>query len=320
MKIVRKILFFILIVGVIHGTLSPKIPGRVSGIVREYSTGQALKDVNVTLVTPHKGFHEPLETALTKTNEFGYFEFNDVYKGKYFVKCEKPGHMTVNPIYLAQEQNPEDYLPFFLIDEGQIAHLEIKMKRGGSLKVTIQKKDANGIFGISEAQCWVSKQSKSIDPETGDPFLISVASPFTDKNGVAFFNGLEPEEEYSVTIYEPGLPYRKKKTIIRVNETIELNFLFDLTDKTGIRGEISYNENKTPEFTSVGLRLVLDGKYNYVTDLDVTGESDFLITNLTPGTYLLRIANSYEGDDKIERKRILLDIKKDETTFVKISF
>jgi hypothetical protein len=323
MKIFKTFLFVILIIGFIQGNLYSRIESRVCGIVKDSENGQVLKDVNVYLVIYNEDdpeVNENDQTAVAKTDKDGYFEINDVYKGKYFVMCEKSGYMTVNPLHLAQEQNPEDYLPIFFIDEGEIKHFDIKMKRGGSLKVTVQKKDINGIFGINESDCWISKKSKSKDPETGEPYLVIVSSRFTDSNGVSFFDGLEPGEEYDVSIMGHELPKREKKAIIKVNETVELNFIFDLTDATGIKGEISYREDKTPEFTSVGLRLVMDGKYRYITDLNITGKSDFLITNLTPGTYLLLIANSYIGEDGITGKKILVKIKSGETSLVKISF
>jgi hypothetical protein len=298
MKILKTFLFFVLIVGIIHANLYSRISSRVSGIVKDYATGQVLMDVDVYLVIYDQKFPEPLETALTKTNNAGYFELNDIYKGKYFVKCEKPGYMTVNPIYLAQEQNPEGYLPIFFIDEGQIKYFEIKMKRGCSLKVTVQKKDVNGILGISEAQCWVSKNSKSKDPETGEPFTISVASPFADVNGVAIFDGLEPGEEYFVIIREHGLPLRKKNAIIKTDETIELNFLYDLTDKTGILGKI-INKGKSPISTYISLALFQDGLYQHVTRLNIKGNTEFFIPNLSAGNYLLYVISRYEENNEM---------------------
>jgi hypothetical protein len=320
MKIFKTFLFGVLIVGIIHGNLYSRISSKVSGTVKDDATGQVLMDVDVYLVIYDQKFPEPVETALTKTNEVGYFELNDVYKGKYFVKCEKPGYMTVNPTYLAQEQNPEEYLPIFFIDEGKIKHFEIKMKRGGSLKVTVQKKDTKGILGINEAQCWVSKQSKSIDPETGESYLISVASPFADVNGVAFFDGLEPGEEYFVIIREQGLPMREKNAIIKPNETIKLNFLYDLTDKTGILGKINYNKEKSPEFTFIILTLFKNDFYHYITELDITGKTGFYFPNLIPGTYRIYISNRYEDEVKKNRKRILIEVRSGENSVVNISF
>jgi hypothetical protein len=166
----------------------------------------------------------------------------------------------------------------------------------------------------------VSKQSKSIGPETGEHYLISVASPFTDKNGVAIFDGLEPGEEYEVSIYEPGLPYREKKAIIKVNETIKLYFLFDLTDKTGILGKINYNKEKSPGYTSIFLTLVRNNSYHYVTELDITGKPEFHFPNLIPGTYSIHIFNRYKDENEQNRKRILIKVISGKTSVVNISF
>lgn len=319
MKILKTLLFFLLIVLIINGDLYSRITSRVCGTVKDYDTGQVLMGVDVYLVIFDQKLPEPLETALTKTNEVGYFELNDVYKGKYFVKCEKPGYMTTNPIYLAQEQNPEEYLPIFFIDEGKIKHFEIKMKKGGSIKVSVQTKDTNGIFGINEAQCWVSKNSKSINPETGKHYTIFVASPYADINGVAFFDGLEPGEEYFVIIREHGLPLRKKSAIIKPNETVELNFLYDLTDKTGIFGKI-INKGKTPTSTYISLALFKDGLYEYVTRLDIDEKTEFFIPNLSEGNYLLYVISRFEEDNEKKTKKFKINVKKDETSVVNILF
>jgi len=321
MRHAKTIILVMVLMALLNFNLFSRISSRVSGIVKEAETNIPLKDVTVYLVKYEAD--DPVidnndKRAMAKTNEKGFFQFDDVYKGNYFVTCEKIGYATLNPLYLAQENNPEDFLPIFFIDEGQIKHFEMTMKKGGSLKVIVQKKDETGTKPIPETICWLTRESKSVDLETGKKFSLIVNRPYTDQNGIAAFKGLERGIEYNVSVRQPGFPPKKKTIVLKENIIEAINIIFDHTNKTGIFGKI-LKINKLERSILISLALVRDGLYDHITMLEIRDENEFYIPELSEGEYFMYIIYRVKGENEERKKELYIKVKNNEVSSVELS-
>ncbi len=315
MKGIKLLILVVIVLSLFQFNLYSLITSRVEGVVKDKETNLLLKDVVVGLFV-YKGVVS-FATAKTKTDENGYFVFNDLRKGEYFVGCFKEGYASFSPSYLASEINPKKHLSLFYLKEGQIKYFEIEMGKGGKLKIIINKKDENGISGFKGIEFLVSKKSYRDDSRTKF-FWNQVCQVETDENGIIIVDGLFPGEVYSVSarsIKVDGFPGFSKEALIKKNETVEITHLYDYTDKTGIYGNITFS-NKPLIYS--GIVLVNLTKNKSITDLDITHKSEYFFRNLEPGSYKLYIYFTYENE-KGKRREISALVEKDKTTIVNLN-
>ena len=314
MKGIKFFVLVVIILSLFQLNLYSLITSRVEGVVKDKETNLPLKDVVVGLFV-YKGVVS-FATAKTKTDENGYFVFNDLRKGEYFVGCFKEGYASFSPSYLASEINPKEHLSLFYLKEGQIKYFEIEMKKGGKIKIIINKKDENGISGFKGIEFFISKKSYRDDLRT-DFFWNQVCQVKTDDTGIIIVDGLFPGEVYNVwanSIKVDGFPRFSQEVLIKKNETVEVTHLYDYTDETGIKVIIEYG-TKPVEFLSLDL-----AKIKFMSTINCNkNEKEYFFRNLEPCNYTLYVYFSYENED-MKKKIFPLLVEKNKTTILNLNF
>jgi len=209
----RLILVGILVL-VLTSTSFPYISSQVRGVVRDKETGEVISNAEVYLYDyKDKPWFADLSKH-TKTDDKGLFVIDDVIKGTYFIECIKEGYATFSPEYFTQSSEPNKYLSIFSIEEGQVKFFEVQMERGGKLKVTINKKDENGISGYKGLEVGLYVVVENTQSAKSD-YCTAFNSQPMDEQGQLIIDGLHPGRIYGVRIDNKEFPKFREEILIK---------------------------------------------------------------------------------------------------------
>jgi len=306
---IKTFIWLIILISAFNLNLFPYISSQVSGYVRDKETNTALENVDVYLMSFFRNDPIALPAAQTKTDENGYFIFDDVRKGTYFIECTKDGYEDFSPGYLAELPNGEKYVKTFYIEEGVVKHFEIEMVKGGCLKVIIKKRDDNGVSGYGDIEFSLFAVVK--DEQLNRNYICGIARFKTNEDGIRIIDGLHPDIIHGISIRNEGFTdFDKEGIIIKRNETVEVTHLFDFTDKTGISGSITFSDKP---LTYAGILLINLTKQKSITDLDIHHKSSYLFRNLEAGNYVLYVYVTYKNE-KGTKIELPVVVEKNKTT------
>ncbi len=278
------LILLVVFIGFFQSNLFSIILSRVEGVVFDQETNQPIKDVSVSIWVYNKSDSFLSRKITTDVN--GKFILNDIPTGEYFIMCEKGDYQTFSPFYYLYENDPIKNLNVFYLEEGKIKHFDIKMARGGKLKVNVFKKNINGISPFEGVRCFLLKKRKNCEDFQIKQFTISAF--ITDNKGTFLIDGLAPGDDYIVSIKPTekniGLLFHEKQIEIIKSETTEITKMFDFTDNTGVTGKISFSSGF---FDRAIVFLVNINDNSLYSDLSVDNTGVYSFLNVNPGSYKL---------------------------------
>jgi hypothetical protein len=246
-----------------------------------------------------KRIREPDQETLT--DQKGKFKFDVrhlIGMADFYLQCEKKGHISLIPDYYFNhfiKEKFQEMAGVFTLQEGQVKHFAIELEKGGGLKGTIYKKEASGISPFCDIGGFLEKKNNPDATFLKDSdFGYNIALIKTDENGKFEIEGIEPYDDYNIFLFKNGYNIPDIEGIkIEKNKSESFEYVFDLTDQTGIEGFIKIGQ----DFASYGLVWM----YKYSTskttlDENVSGSCDvsqngyYFCKGLNPGTYILRIS------------------------------
>ncbi len=293
----KKTMLWVLVLifssGLFQGNAFAAIYSKIEGTILDMEAGILVKDVEVTLYKLRRGF---VAIRISKTDINGYFKFNGLEKGEYFVTCMKPGYATYSPKYRARSTVGSEKLRIKL-NWGENRYLKIKMVKGGQLRVNVFKKDENDISPYTGFSAQVSIK-------VGEKFF-DVKMVSDTRNGSFYLDGLIPSNKYSISIRaceRVGYPFFEMDFEIKKNEITTIEHTFDFTDNTGVTGMI-YLDNEPVNIVV----LTLYGIDNDTSAEDQPIRGKYAIKNLEPGLYKLRIYFTSEGKEYRVIKQIKIE-------------
>ena len=315
-EIMRRIKLFVLVVFVLslfQLSLYSLITSRVEGVVIDKDTGQPIEGAKVYLFEldifdNNSAEYESFD--MLETNKKGYFKFNNVKKGTYFLSIFKQGYAAFGPLYAHgydaleligeptwQQKNGSEIERFYL-KEGQIKHFKINLEKEAILKIKVLKKLPNGIEPYSEKyEGYVRLSLKhrgfinEIKAETGSEFQ----SIFFKKGLVDI--KIKPEG-YKTKTY--------KDVLLDSGETKTIEYVADFTAGQVLHGVIKYADTKEPIYLASIAFVKIDepGKDFEVMNLWTDENGEFWIGGFEPGTFKLYI----HGGGVNTRKKFNFDI------------
>ena len=326
MNRVKPIVLVVLFLGVCQFNLFSLITSRVEGTVVDKDTGAPIEGVTITLHTRTPGgSYVRLGQRDTLTDKKGYFKFkiNPKLTVFYFIECSKRGYVSFPPIYYLEYGKNEyyaDLLQMFRVQEGEVKHLRVELEKGGTLKGTFYKKDLSGISPFSHASGLLIRESVPDMERLRDEGYFIVAHVEADENGKFVIEGIEPFDQYSITIFPfVYISQEIENIVVRKNQVEEIEYTFDMTDQTGIEGIVTVN-GKSPlsgQISIIGLSegpartfgagttFIRDGgKYSY--------------KGLPPGKYRLIIGGT-EVNRNSFRKELYIELVQNETKVLNIN-
>ncbi len=297
MKILKILVFAILLIGVFQIHLLPTIYGRIEGVVKDKDTGKGIGKVTVILGIRAFKWDE------TQTDETGKFVFEKTKPHfLYNLLCSKKGYIPNLPEHIRERLPDSDY--HFALKEGEIKHFEIILEKGGAITGTIFLKDSTGIKPI-EPITLLFKEYEEGDfakPVYYDEVVISLV-PFGYETKTFEISGIKPSNKYVLRIRESGFAYQYIRNIeVQKGETTRVNYTLDLENGTGLKGIVT---KKNVPLKSVSIFFFRKSEIFHYSRNDTGDDGRYSIRMLTPGLYRVEFQYMDEHLGVCEKKRIV---------------
>jgi hypothetical protein len=272
MKQIKVLVLVGLILVLFQANLFSVISSRVKGLVTDKDTGMPIEGAIVRAIAFPKNLEDFYLEG--KTDQNGHFEFGiDNIEKEYFLECKKEEYIPFLPNYY-YEQGLECYaldvlrkfFNVFKLEKGESKHLNIELERGGTLKIRILAKDNSGISPYEGVIVELNRKRVESDSTLFPPQLCKFdlgfsanSGAFTDKNGEFTFANLEPFI-YNIKILFMDLPQSELKNVeVKKCEIKSVEYIKDLTDPTGIKGTIRFN-NSIPIYARIRFEVIENGE------------------------------------------------------------
>ena len=324
MKLSKIAVLLILGIVLAQGSLFATIYCRIEGYVKDKDTGLAIPNVNVSLEIVFDEF--PVEVV--RTDKKGYFAFNKVKaRWNYYVVCEKDNYISNVPPYIRDAlrgllDNPYWLKLFRVFDlkEGDIKRLYITLERGGGIKGKLLLKDSNGITPVKNMLIELEKEHEETDiiPASFYSTAFQIDHIRSSETGEFSFMGLKPGNKYSIILdpHENFADQIIEPIEVKVNETCQIEFTFDLESKTGIKGTVTKNGSPLDDMYIIVVELPDRIPYGDCST-DKLGQYSFLM--LPPGYYEVR-CSYYAPDGEKFRKKENVKIEENQVVIVNFDF
>jgi hypothetical protein len=297
--------------------LTAEIFPKIEGIVVEKDSGQPLLGVFVKLYRYDRLRKHRHCIKHATTNPKGYFAINDIYiynptYNSFFLGFSKQGYVSVIPDELARLLKLEELGRELSLQQGENLFVETQLERGGSLRVNILKKEGNGMspFNLGSLDVYVSLKH--------DDQWLKYDNKELKLDGQVVFDSLPPGGEFLILATYGGLPPVMGNVIIQKGKEATFTHIYDLTDRTGISGNIAY-KGKPYYGAHVYLRRFRGKHVSSLTSCRRSEKSDYRFLNLEPGTYELLFAMRYDSEEDLD-KRLIVEVKKGRTTILNVDF
>jgi hypothetical protein len=317
----QRIIYYVLVIlvfSLFSTGLSAKISSRIEGTVSDLDTGEPIEGANVIL---YKGI-EQKEVFIT--DKKGYFRF-DPYQynpGKevYHLICTAKGYVPYVPKYYLHAVKTgyeNEVFRTFTLQEGQIKHVKINLKKGCQLKGIIYKKELSGETVFKEVQVvlYIKLNNGFFDDQKR--YLVEIT--YTDENGGFKFEGLEPSDAPNVNAYiiklvKDGYWLSLIENIaVHSNQDNYIDYKVDLTDPTGLKGKINL-DGQTLIGGTVQLYSLFGDKDEYLSviqcEFDESG--NYFFKGIKAGNYKLILYAYYAWNQKVV-KEVFVEIEKGKT-------
>ncbi len=279
------------------------IYGRIEGRVIAEDTGKGVRGVIVRLIQTEFRFEPKIWKVKTDSN--GYFNFDMVKEGKYFLHFTPPAPYIEDMDfgrYLIKGKG--DYPgQTIVVEKGKTIYFEKMVRVGGSISGTVYIKENGNISPYEGAfiVAYSEKESKSTH---------------TKSNGQYKIGGLDPSFEYYITAQiKNGYAIKMKRniTISKNQDTSGIDFVFDLNDETSIEGTVTSSiDGKPIKGASVS---ILDDNFIWGS-IDTDENGKFKIIGIAPGIYKVSVFPCGEyGIEKVITKENIY-VEKGKTTIV----
>jgi len=302
----RIVLLGLIFVFILSLNLSAFTSSKVEGIVVDEDTGEPIEGANVYLRAAFPKYltvkHE-MEWE-TSTDSEGYFKFDIKQNLKRlhlicYIQVKKRGYIPFIPKYYfkyLKKKAKADVFRVFEISEGVIKHVRIKLKRGGIIKGKFKAKDSEGIFPLSNFGLFLRRKTNPCpeilrDEKSSD---YTIAFLHMDENGYVEINGVKSYDDYYMEFVFGGYSAKYIKNIsVNKGEVVNIEKTIDLTDPTGVKGEVTVNSEKVYYiflYIWPSNLKEIEEKKNNTCYFQIKRDNKFFCKGLDPGMYNLRIA------------------------------
>ncbi len=324
----------------LQGELFPRVTCRIEGTVEDMDTKEPIAGAVVRLFSTS----EPNDKWLqVQTDRNGCFIFDDRYilPGEYYVQCYSKGYVPFLPDYYQaclSEEKFRELSRVFVIKEGEIKHIRLKLEKGGTLKGVFLKKTKEGTSNFKNLLFLLEKGNFTQDElkglsfcKKGAPVLSLSADDACEgsKDGLFFqvsssgeftIQGLEAGDDYFFVFNPDG--YRQTEldgVAVEKGKIKVVDHTIDLTDPTGIQGVIRVG-GRIPESGTVYLFPEDMSEYKRFTECksEMDPEGRYSCLCLDPGLYNMKIYITNKGE--MAKKRMVVEIEAGITKQLNLDF
>ncbi len=259
MKGIKLFILLILVLSLFQFNLYSLITSRVEGTVVDKDTGEIIKNARVVLYGLNQ--YAALKDAWgkikrVKTNDKGYFRFDDLKKGKYLFCIYREGYAFFGPTLeyktsdslgsLMSESNGATFenVDGFYLKEGQIKHFKIKLEKEAILEIKVLIKTPNGTYPVEkEKSCFV------VELIISDSNISYISEDqFSYDNGISRLKSLPGGKMIRLKIVpeEYGYPEKDFEVSLEKAKTTRVEYVLDFTIGQVVHGFIRGKETGKP--------------------------------------------------------------------------
>ena len=253
-----RFLFVILFAVIICSIrLSAFVSSNIEGVVVDKDTGKPIEGARVVLKAVDSTFY-PLFSWETKTDKKGYFKFEIKFHLKHlkeYLQVEKKGYISYIPyVYLryCKRDKRGKIHKLFKIKEGEIKHIKIGLEKGGTVKGRLKIKDDKDERALSDFGFYMVRERNPAPEFLSKEKYYFIKYIKTNKEGYFEASGIEPYDDYLFILNINGYLTKYIENInIKKNQVCEINKTLDLSDQTGVKGEVFFNNNSIRDLTVI---------------------------------------------------------------------
>jgi hypothetical protein len=321
MRLIKFTSFLILISLIIPLNLFPWISSRVEGTIADEETGQPIpgayvglfhcfiqgNNLSYSLMAPN----DNASGEYIKTNDKGYFKFDDLHESEYFLAVFKEGYAAVGPFYYKKPDLFEErtgsaetsQIERFHLQEGQIKHFKIQMEKEAILKVNVFRKTFEGIEPIDYFEVllqhsdFLEEFKANIKPGSNENSYLkkykSVIHRDFEKKYIPTDEGFQTiyfkKGKANLKIYFDGYPPKNFEGIQLEKGKVKLvEFVVDFTNSPVVYGIIKHKDTGEP-FDDVYIAIQKQDEPNKELYIDsyTNKYGKYWLGGIEPGRYLL---------------------------------
>lgn len=286
-----------------------EVTSRIQGTVKDFNTGEPIGGATLILL-----YSSNYSTSFYKryewfTDDKGYFRFSLLKKGFYYLCIYKNGYADFGPFFEYQfkeaANSSYDTSTFtverssnenekIVLKEGEIKHVEIKLKKEAIIEIKFNRKTMNGIEPVTS----------EIFPGVVDPQILTNFSAdisFVDyKNktiwsdaakkdvGIMVFKRLPPGYKVRVYVYADGYPDEFYNVTLEEGKKHVIDHLLDFTTGQVVYGIITdKNTGKPLNGVRVSIYNIDVEEQSVAYTTDATGK--YWLGGFIPGKYMMNV-------------------------------
>ncbi len=317
----KKINFVLCIVLILNVTLFPKISSKVEGTIVDELSNVPISNVEVTLIQFSSKSNNKIWEHKTISDINGRFVFDsekiDLLTSSNFINLIQCTHEEYVNLYFGILEkltfnDRENLINSFILKEGEIKHLKIKLTKGGRVEGILKYNDGTDIKPLANH---IFSLNRNVNGHA-----IKYAEIKTDDNGNYYKSAIPTGDEYYLSLFLNGYTMKKSSQFSMLSGGVKrVDHIIDLSNKTGIRGNITIAGNVPNNGINVTLSKIdnIDECDNCFCNFH-SKLSEYYCYNLQPGEY--KISVSAINELEIYKRNFTFEIKPNQTIEYNIDF
>ena len=309
----------------------PEVTSRIQGNIHDMNTGEPIWGATVILLYCERYEDICDKKDETFTDSKGFFQFHFLKKGLYRLLVYKDGYADFGPFFKAELENIVNGKgrrsnPSLLglsvvieafekekiyLQEGEIKHVTIELKKEAILEILFKRKTKNGIEPLYYELFQGRKMANNFGALVSiieDEYENTLLVPEKKDIGIMRFKSLPPGYTVWAIVCAEGYPHKSYHITLEEGKTHIIDHLLDFTTGQVIHGKITgKNSGKPlPGATIFLSNLEVEKQGRYV-QTDCNGE--YWMGGFIPGKYRMRIKLYHPFLKKV---RFQLEIKENQ--------
>lgn len=294
----------------------PLVTSRIQGTVKDFNTGEPIGGATLVLFYSSDFSNHFVKHYKWFTDAKGSFRFSLLKKGFYYLCVYKKGYADFGPIweyeirwkenrkipskrYTISTKSHEKHK--IVLKEGEIKHVEIKLKKEAIIEIRFNRKTMNGIEPLTfEIFPGVTHPEELTNFDADISFVevenMRISSSAAKKDvGIMVFKRLPPGYKVSVYVRADGYPDKFYNITLEEGKMHIIDHLLDFTTGQVVYGIIT-DENTGKPLIGVDLYISKIGIERESISLQTDSTGKYWLGGFSPGKYRMYISPP-DGDE-----------------------
>jgi hypothetical protein len=308
----------LLILCIFQSNLFTMITSRIQGTVTDINTGEPIWGANVILLYCERSDGVCDKKYGTFTDIKGFFQFHFLQKGIYRLLVYNEGYADFGPFFKTEldeilnskrRSNPclrglSVVIEAFekekiFLQEGDIKHVTIELKKEAILEIRFNKKTKDGIEPLYYELFPGIKTTDNFGAMVSiqdDKYAKTLPVPYKKDIGIMIFKGLPPGYTVWAWVGAKGYPDKSYYITLEEGKTHIIDHLLDFTTGQVIHGVLTEKQSGKPLVGAIiSIRNLEVEKQGCWTQTDCNGE--YWLGGFIPGKYMMDISPLSVGED-----------------------